>query len=220
MASPSQQRRQEEKEARREQLLDAAERVLGEKGFEGVVLADVAAASRVSRALLYSYFRDKTDLFHAVSVRASDELRERFGRAVLSGRTGLERIYNLGRAYVAFSQERPILFEAVARTEASEVDADDEPRPYALAALEASREVLSLLAMMVEQGQADGSVRRSVGDAHAAAIALWGVVHGVSQVTAHRKGLVQATGVEPETVHDLTFALLDAALGGPEPTAE
>ena len=48
---------------RRQQILDAAQSVFAQKGFEGASIKDLARAARISPGLLYWYFKDKTDLF-------------------------------------------------------------------------------------------------------------------------------------------------------------
>jgi len=47
---------------RRQQILDAAQQVFAQKGFEGASIKDLAKAAKISPGLLYWYFKDKTDL--------------------------------------------------------------------------------------------------------------------------------------------------------------
>ena len=47
---------------RRQQILDAAQKVFAAKGFDGASIKDLAKAAQVSPGLLYWYFKDKTDL--------------------------------------------------------------------------------------------------------------------------------------------------------------
>jgi AcrR family transcriptional regulator len=54
-------------------ILDAAERLFGERGFRKTTLEDVAAAARVSRPLVYRYFGDKGVLFERVVDRVLKE---------------------------------------------------------------------------------------------------------------------------------------------------
>lgn len=64
-------RRRLEPEQRREQLLDTGAAMFAEKPYEDVMMEDVAARARVSRATLYHYFRCKRDLYAAIFRRAS-----------------------------------------------------------------------------------------------------------------------------------------------------
>lgn len=53
-------------EARRKQILDAAQEVFAEKSFAGASIKDLARAAGVSPGLLYWYFKDKADLFSSL----------------------------------------------------------------------------------------------------------------------------------------------------------
>ena len=70
-------RRNEEKERRRAEILDAAEAVAAGEGWEDMTMDQVARRARLSRALLYVYFTDKTDLLFGVGERAMSILMQR-----------------------------------------------------------------------------------------------------------------------------------------------
>src|SRR4030095_9359120 len=108
-------RRQEEKDRRRIEIVEAAEDLYRELGWDAVTMDSVAKRARLSRALVYVYFKDKRDLHFAICMRAMDALRSRFEQAGSRARTGLEKIESIGRAYMAYAQEFPHYFDACAR---------------------------------------------------------------------------------------------------------
>ncbi|GAA3993330.1 TetR family transcriptional regulator [Allokutzneria multivorans] len=55
----------------REDLLDATTRLLSERGFQGLRMADVAAATGVSRQTVYNEFGNKEALVQAVALRVT-----------------------------------------------------------------------------------------------------------------------------------------------------
>ncbi len=61
-------------EARREQIVDVGAEQFAALPYEQVRMADVAARAGISRALVYTYFPTKRDLFAAVYKRASERL--------------------------------------------------------------------------------------------------------------------------------------------------
>ena len=71
-------RRQEEKDRRRAEIVDAAETLYAESGWDSITMDQVARQARLSRALLYVYFRDKEDLLFALVERSLEALRDRF----------------------------------------------------------------------------------------------------------------------------------------------
>ncbi|MFZ5624641.1 MAG: TetR/AcrR family transcriptional regulator, partial [Gemmatimonadota bacterium] len=66
----------------REAILDAAERLFAERGFEATSLSEVGAAAGVSRGTPGYFFGSKEELYRAVFARCFQEVRE----AVETGR--------------------------------------------------------------------------------------------------------------------------------------
>jgi AcrR family transcriptional regulator len=65
----------EQRRARtRERLLDAAETVVVEKGFDGASIEEFVAAAGVSRGTFYNYFPTTAALLHALNTRVAEDL--------------------------------------------------------------------------------------------------------------------------------------------------
>ncbi|WP_027480829.1 TetR/AcrR family transcriptional regulator [Deinococcus pimensis] len=67
--APARARRDEDKTARREAILDAASRVWDERGYASATMTDVARETRLAKGTLYLYFRTKEELFLALLAR-------------------------------------------------------------------------------------------------------------------------------------------------------
>src|SRR5689334_9972195 len=100
-------RREEEKDRRRNEIIDAALEMYREVGWDAVTMDSVAKRARLSRALIYVYFKDKRELHLALSHRAMLLLRERFEEAIERPALGIDKIEALGRAYIAYAHEFP-----------------------------------------------------------------------------------------------------------------
>src|ERR1700704_5934984 len=57
--------REHKKERTRRLISETARRLFGERGFEAVTVAEVAAAAEVSEATVFNYFPSKEDLFYS-----------------------------------------------------------------------------------------------------------------------------------------------------------
>jgi AcrR family transcriptional regulator len=86
------------KEARREDILDAAGAVFAEFGFAGASTEDIAARAGISQPYVFRLFGTKKELFKAVVVRCFRETLETFQRAA-EGMRGEEALKAMGRAY-------------------------------------------------------------------------------------------------------------------------
>lgn len=68
---------EEQKEARRGQILLAAKEVFADQGFAATTMADVAKAAGLSYGAVYWYFTSKDELFHALMDMEAAALRTR-----------------------------------------------------------------------------------------------------------------------------------------------
>jgi AcrR family transcriptional regulator len=69
MDRPTVKRKEREKEARREAILDAAARVFSRKGFYEATLDEVAAEAELAKGTIYNYYQDKQALFVSLMER-------------------------------------------------------------------------------------------------------------------------------------------------------
>jgi TetR/AcrR family transcriptional regulator, ethionamide resistance regulator len=71
----------EQRRARtRERLLDAAEAVVAQRGFESASIEEFVSAAGVSRGTFYNYFPTATELLHALNTRVAEDLDRRLER--------------------------------------------------------------------------------------------------------------------------------------------
>ena len=109
-------RRRLSAEERRESILDAANQVFGEHGYEHVRIDDVAAAAGISKALIYEHFESKQDLYSELMNRAAiDLLRVLVEAASASGMEGALRMENAAAGGFLWVQEHPHAFHTFIR---------------------------------------------------------------------------------------------------------
>ena len=194
-------RRLEEKDRRRNEILDAAESVAAVGGIDALTMDQVARKARISRALLYVYFNDKADLHFGLCERALALLLGRFEQATARHGNGLDHIVAMARAYVAFAGEFPVHFEALARFQAHEVTAGDATGNVADCAAAGER-VHQIMFTAIEAGQRDGSIAATAGSPVAIAMTLWGFMHGIIQLVTTKAGLLGEYGLNAKALVD------------------
>jgi TetR/AcrR family transcriptional regulator len=204
-------RRQEEKDRRRAEIIDAAEALYAENGWDGITMDQVARRARLSRALLYVYFKDKSDLHLALVERSLEALRARFVAAREGRPNGLAEVEAIGRAYLAFSIETPHYFDACARYQAhADAEHAGEGLPCNEAACEAAGlGVHDVIVESLNRGVADGTVRANLGDPFVTALALWAFTHGMIQIASTKGRQIERSGtpVQAFIEHGLDLAL-------------
>lgn len=207
-------RRLEERERRRIEILDAAEAVAAEIGVETMTMDQVAKKARLSRALLYIYFQDKAALTLGICERALQQLGDLFEAAVGEHQLGHDQVVACGRAYVAFALEHPVRFATLAGFE-SRLPSDEPNLAYGdcIAAGDRSQ---SVLVRAIARGLADGSIDRAAGDPLLVGFTLWGLMHGIIQLTMVKRGELERRGVATEALIEHAFALATRAIAAPK----
>jgi AcrR family transcriptional regulator len=161
-------RRQREKDRRRNEIIEAAEKVFFAKGYEATTVEDIAAAAELSKGTIYLYFEGKEDLHDAIVERGMEILSKMFQEAFEGASTGLEQIRGIGQAYMRFFRRHSEYFDALMRfeTHKREEIALDDPMMLVIEAL--------------RKGIEDGSIRKGI-DPVKMAVLLWGQTTGVLQ---------------------------------------
>jgi AcrR family transcriptional regulator len=208
-------RRQEEKDRRRAEIVDAAEALYREMGWDAVTMDSVARRARLSRALVYVYFKDKRDLHFAIAARAMETLRQRFEEASARTRLGMEKVEALGRAYMAYGQEFPHYFDACARLELHAPDTA-EGSPQESSSLEAGKRVHEIVEEALAIGQRDGTVRGDLGDLAITSRVLWGFTHGLIQIAITKGSLLAQDGISVSQLTQHAIDLIRRTLSGPQ----
>lgn len=157
----------------REAILDASRGILNESGARSLSLREAARRAGVSSAAPYRHFKDKECLLIALALRAFRRLDTRLGEVaeVHAKADPLDRIRELGVAYVSFAAEYPAEF----RLMFGELAPSPESSPELASAIAAAAGHLP---------RAIGDLAREVGpDAPAPedlTLLAWSVVHGLS----------------------------------------
>ncbi|HEV7807553.1 MAG TPA: TetR/AcrR family transcriptional regulator [Solirubrobacteraceae bacterium] len=97
-------------EARRETILEAAERVFAARGLHGTPTTEVAKAAGISQAYLFRLFPTKAELFAALTQRTNDRVHDEMARAAADAKAAGEDVLPaMGRAYVGLLADRNLL---------------------------------------------------------------------------------------------------------------
>jgi AcrR family transcriptional regulator len=161
---------------RREQILDAAERVLVERGLAATTMADVAEAAAVAKGTVYLYFESKAELLAGLRARYFERFAAGLGDPPDPARAGgatAARVERLVAASYDFALANHALHHVLFHEAGfGEVDV------FARARL--------VMAELVEAGRASGEVE--VADPELATEFLMHGLHGVLVAATHHPG--------------------------------
>jgi AcrR family transcriptional regulator len=174
----------------RDELIDAAEALLSERGSaEAVTVADIVRRVGVTAPVLYSHFADKDDLFVAVHTRRLDDFRDTLRRAGRRASSPLDALERRGRAYVRYALAKRDAYIALFMTPgAMPSGAFTDPSTHDITAY------LDLVDN-VRACMDDGSIPAR--DPEIAARVVWMQVHGLASMLITMPEVTHGVGLGP-----------------------
>ena len=89
----------------RQKLLEVARSLFAQQGLEATTMNDIAAASGKGRRTLYTYFRNKEEIYYAVIADELERLSEKLGAVVEMDATPEERLFTLIYTHLGIIRE-------------------------------------------------------------------------------------------------------------------
>ena len=181
--------------AARETLLDAAEHRFARQGFAATTIKDIAAEAQLNSALLYYYFANKEDLYHAVLRRRITGLATDMAPALLAPVPPAEAIRRFVQAYVGFLLLHPELPALIQR------EILDHAAEHALPEIQASAGALfRRFAEIIRNGQASGDFRADIDPVHAVVSIIGQVIYAFMAQPIIQGVLLQRGSAGPDAV--------------------
>jgi len=189
-------RKQREKLQRRNDILDAAEKLFFTQGFERITMDQIARKAELAKGTLYLYFKTREDLHYAIVNRALDLLGTYINKNLKLGGNGAETLLAMGRLYVNFSKQYPGYFRAMMVFDSSKFEKVDQTETLRIFD---QGSPLTILFEIVKRGQADGSVRNDILPAELSLI-LWAHVSSVLELITLRRPLLDYLDLDADTI--------------------
>ena len=166
----------------RELIIQAATDIVERDGLAGLSAREIAKRIGYSPGTLYNVFENLDDLLLTIEARLLDQLTERLAQTDASG-SPAQRVRRLAETYVAFTQERPKLWNLL--IEHRMPAGQDVPLWY--------QTKLEGLLVPLEQALAPLLDGADPGAKRRAARTLWASVHGMTSLSTAQK-LAPVTG--------------------------
>jgi AcrR family transcriptional regulator len=172
----SNERRERERQAIREQILDAARELFVERGYQAVTMREIAKRIEYSATALYNHFEDKEAILRELCRRDFSDFAQRFLAAVVGSKTAIESMCRAGFVYLGFAEQFPqhyrLMFMTPLPENPPEAGEREDPRMNAYV----------FLRQLVQQLMAEKYLRPDLTDVDLVAQTIWAVVHGAASL--------------------------------------
>ncbi|MGV3557418.1 TetR/AcrR family transcriptional regulator [Larkinella arboricola] len=172
-------RKEREREEMRKRILEAAQKLFLENGYEKVSIRNIADAIEYSPATIYLYYKDKNELLYALHQIGFHKMIDAF-QSALQLEDPFDRLVELGRRYFQFAFDNPELFDlmfimtAPMDALACKNDIWDE-----------GKSAFNLLVTCVQECIDKGLFKTQ--DAEVASLMIWSSVHGYTALFLRKR---------------------------------
>jgi TetR/AcrR family transcriptional regulator len=204
-------RKEREREQRREEIINAAEKLFFSRGYDSVSMSGIASEAEVPKSLLYYYFKDKESLFFAIVLRAArifDRLMdERVGRET----TGVGKLRAIGTALFEFSVRYPDYYDVYFYSGSQRFRRVNNEYGPEIKALGSKTIQVSISA--ARQGLEDGTLRKGLNPVEVA-VFLARASEGIVKMNPGTQCLLEGEGISREQFMEDSIALMEHAIKG------
>lgn len=197
-------RKEEERIRRRNHILDAAEQIISDVGFESTTIDQIAERAEVGKGTLYLHFKSKSSIYVAICERGSAMLNERMARVLTRDMKGLDMVKEIGNTYLRFVRENPQYFYAFNYYEGILADGEVRSSEIAEKCEENAREGMTYIVRALQVGMQDGSIDDSY-DPNQLGVMIWGASRGVINIAflkqqGHHKKILESADIDLDTL--------------------
>jgi AcrR family transcriptional regulator len=208
-----------EQEQRKQRIVDMAESVFFQSGYDGATLPAIADAAGYNKRTLYLYFKDKEDLFLAVVLRGLEGLCGVLKKSLERMRPSSSGLREPAAAFFDFSMDHPRYLDLIMVYESRyfvhhkrTASADPDPDSHLARCQQVSYDMARLVTTAIEAGMAHGRVKSDL-TADQLMLLLWGQVVGVMKILRMReKNFTAAFGISRRALFDRFVGMVEHAL--------
>lgn len=204
-------RKEREKEHRREEIINAAEKVFFDKGLQAATMDEIAEKAELGKSTLYLYYKSKEDLYLAVLMRGSDILYQTFQKVVSSSEPTIKQVAGLGEAYYDFFKQYRNYFRMFYFFENPQMHRQVSEEMMGLCS-ENNGRIWRLIVDLMRKGMDEGVIQRNLNPTQVA-VMLWSNSNSLMRQMDREDGYwSERMGVDLEATLRLTYSLLLEAI--------
>jgi AcrR family transcriptional regulator len=186
-------RKEREKEARREEIVNAAEKIFFQKGLAQATMEEIADDAELSKGTLYLYYKSKEDLYLSVALKGSEILYQLFLKVYTSGEPTIRMIANLGEAYFEYFKNYRDYFRMYYFFENPQVQSQVSPEMRDMCQ-QTDRKIWDIVVGVLQRGIDEGLLRKGL-DPLEAGVMLWSNSNGIMRIMDREE---DDAGIEPD----------------------
>ena len=201
-------RKEREREIRRKDIIDAAEKLFFLEGYENVAMNNIAKQAEMARGTLYQYFKNKNDIYAAIAIRAAKILGEMFTEVNEKDQTGIDKIKSLSKTYYEFYKRHTGYYKAYYHSGMFEYESSSN--------LEKLKEIriinFQLVVDAIKEGIEDGTIRGDI-DPVATTLIMLSMSNNVNNIIPVTQMYMDEYGLTQDELFESNLELVLRSIG-------
>jgi|SRR5271157_5504776 len=152
-------------------IMEALKVLLEQKEFTSITTSELAATAGVTEGLIYKYFKDKRDVLHVVLSDYVDFFLTRLEKELRDTKGALNKLRKLIRIHITMYAHNRVFSRILI------LEVRNHPDYFHSDAYSTVKRYTSLLMGIIEEGRAEGFIRRDIPPAVIRQLILGGIEH-------------------------------------------
>lgn len=184
-------RKEREMLIRKNDIIDASERVFFKKGIQQSTMDEIAKEAEFSKRTIYVYFQSKDQIYYEIMLRAFRVLNNMIEKNLKSNEstTSIEKIKIIAKTFIEFSRSQPNYFKVIVDYENQESDFNNQDKVITECYKEGEKS-LNILKEIISQGIEEGSILEDININYTIVI-LWSSIAGVFNVIVKKESYLR-----------------------------
>lgn len=190
-------------------ILDAAIATFTSKGYHSTRMEDIAKTAKISKGLTYFYYKNKEDLYMAMTKKAFELFKDEFKEVYRNkNRPGLEMVVDLVDRIIDFAKNHQALYDSIinfldlmkkynSETERESIDPLILESVHFQKLLEVQHDPAKIGVMIVSIGIKDGSIRPEL-QPEITFYTIWSLMVGYDKMRGPVEYETKETKISPE----------------------
>ncbi len=214
----SEERKAWERKQRESRIIDIAQQVLFEHGYENATILQIAKSAGYNKRTIYLYFKDKEEIFLAVVLRGLETLYNLLKDATKESKDQRNQLRKLGEVFFNYSLEHPEFLKLIMTYESNnciyykEQKSIEEQGVYQEACQNKTDAIADIMTGTIKEAKDSGAIKTDLTPVQMMLI-LWGEVFGVMQIILmRREHFKDAFGISYHQLFESFMNMVEAAI--------
>jgi len=150
-----------EKERKRREIIDVAEKLFFKEGFKETSMDAIAKKAEYSKRTIYKYFGSKEEVYSAIALRGVELLQKIIMKGSENQKTGFDKLFSVARSLIELKKVNPNYAKVIAYF-LNQVFEENKKSEGIQKCQDVVKGIREFIDAFINQGIDDGSIKKDI----------------------------------------------------------